>query len=375
MKIAFLASRNSIHTVRWVNAMADRGHEVHLISLHHDGDPLVPKVRFHPLFFPAPYGYLLNVPALRRVLRKISPDILSTHYATGYGILARLTGFHPYVLSVWGSDVLSFPRKSALHRALVVKNLESADHICSTSQAMAQTVRELAQGIPHLTVTPFGVEAEYFSPKNRSEKKHELVIGTVRNMDETYGVDILIRAFAGLREKLKREAPALAESVRLRIVGGGPRLEAYRSLARELGLERIAGFTGRVSHREVVDELRGMDVFVAVSRSESFGVGVLEASACGVPVLVSRVGGLPETVRDEVTGLIVPPEDVEAATAGLLRLVSDSALRAKLGKNGRDFVIQNYDWRKNIERMEGVFQSVAKSSPIAPAPISQRGAV
>src|SRR5690554_360819 len=122
MRIALLAKRESIHTVRWVNALADRGHEVHLVSALPSGEPLDDRVTFHLLPIRPPAGFLLNVPALRSVLDRIQPDLLNTHYASGYGTLARLSGFHPNVLSVWGSDVFDFPEKSPLHRLVIVGN-------------------------------------------------------------------------------------------------------------------------------------------------------------------------------------------------------------------------------------------------------------
>src|SRR5690625_2349445 len=111
MKVAFLGKRHSIHTVRWVNALAQRGHNVHLISSVGDGEPLDRRVTFHRLFFPPPSGFFLNSLQLQCLLKAIQPNVLNTHFASGYGTLARISGFHPNVLSVWGSDVYSFPEK------------------------------------------------------------------------------------------------------------------------------------------------------------------------------------------------------------------------------------------------------------------------
>lgn len=98
-----------------------------------------------------------------------------------------------------------------------------------------------------------------------------------------------------------------------------------------------------------------MDVFCAPSLSESFGVAVIEASACETPVVVSNVGGLPEVVIDEVTGFIVEPKHVEQLAEKILILVNDQSLRKQMGAAGRKFVLENYAWEKNVDTMESIY--------------------
>ena len=144
MRIALLANGASIHVVRWANALTEHGHEVHLVSSRHDRDQLAAGVRCHKLPFAPPAGYFLNVLHVRRALKVIRPDVLNTHFASGYGTLGHLSGFTPNVLSVWGSDVYEFPDRSRLHRSLIEANLRSATWVCSTSHVMAERVRALA---------------------------------------------------------------------------------------------------------------------------------------------------------------------------------------------------------------------------------------
>ncbi len=126
MRITYLAAGHSIHTVRWVNALADRGHEIDLITMHRPSPlfPICPSVRVRVLPVRAPAGYFLNAPFLRRMLRADKPDLLHAHYAIGYGTLSRLCGFSPTVLSVWGSDVYGFPYQSKRKEVLLRSNGE-----------------------------------------------------------------------------------------------------------------------------------------------------------------------------------------------------------------------------------------------------------
>jgi len=143
MRIALLAGLTSIHTIRWANGLAERGHEIDIITCHSGGDPLLEKATVHKLPYKPPQGYFLNKFSLRKILASIQPDVLNAHYASGYRTLARLSGFHPCVLLVWGSDVYDFPEKSFLHRICIEccsKNLLFADVVCSTSHVMTKFI-------------------------------------------------------------------------------------------------------------------------------------------------------------------------------------------------------------------------------------------
>ena len=94
------------------------------------------------------------------------------------------------------------------------------------------------------------------------------------------------------------------------------------------------------------------------SRAEAFGVAALEAQACGLPVVASNVGGLPEVVRDGETGLLVPPEAPQALAAALMTLIQDPQLRADMGRNGREWVLERYEWRHNVDEMLGIYERV-----------------
>jgi glycosyltransferase involved in cell wall biosynthesis len=360
MRIALLAPGSSIHTARWTNALVDRGHEVHLISWHPPLHQIDPEVRLHHLPFRPPVGYFSNAPVAARLVRQIAPDLLHAHFASGYGTLGRLTRFHPYILSVWGSDVYDFPRKSPLHAGLLRANLAAADRVCSTSHAMAEQTRSVSPDLARISITPFGIDPEAFSPRPERQNPEHVTVGTVKTLKDKYGIDILIRAFAQARSTLTRSEPELAERLRLLIVGGGPKRESLVRLAGELGVDHVTEFTGEVSHAEVPAELARLDLYVAVSRldSESFGVAVLEASACGLPVLVSDVGGLPEVVLNGITGVVVERENVDETAAAIGSMLRDPAQLRRMGQAGRAHVLRSFQWSDSVTIMESVYDEV-----------------
>ncbi|MFG3502814.1 glycosyltransferase [Pseudomonas sp. NPDC047963] len=362
MKIALLSGASSIHTVRWANGLNAAGHEVHVISQHKPCDSLDERVVLHQFPFRGTLGYFTMVPKVRRLLNQIRPDIVNAHYASGYATTARFVRYRPWLLSVWGSDVYDFPYKSPLHRWLVRSNLMAADAVASTSICMAEQTRSLAPTLAEICITPFGVDTSAYkniAAVNESNDR-QLIVGTVKTMASKYGIDTLIDAFALLVNKLQVTHVDLANRLMLRLVGGGPELEEYRKRAVRFGVAEKIEFVGRVPHTQVPEKLAGLDIYVALSRldSESFGVAIIEAGAAGRPVVVSDAGGLPEVTLQEITGLIVPRENPQAAADAIERLVLDPQLRQQLGLAGREHVEKNYNWPACVEKMAEVYRQV-----------------
>jgi len=357
LTIALLAGIGSIHTTRWANALADRGHDVHLITLHRGGDIISEKVNVHRLPFLGNKGYFLNVPFLRKLLRKFKPDLLHAHYASGYGTLGRLSGFHPYMLSVWGSDVYDFPYQSPFKMRLLQKNLEAADLIASTSYVMAKQIHKICKG-SRTHITPFGVDTELFKPSASPKNKVTVTIGTVKKLAFKYGIDTLIKGFAEARNFLAKNNKHTASKLRLLIVGGGEDRKPLERLVDSLNIVDVTEFTGAVPHALVPEYLNKLDIYIAASRSESFGVAILEASACALPVIVTDVGGLPEVVEAEVTGKIVERDDYIALVKAIEQLVIDKSLRKSMGQAGLQRVMTHYTWRESVSIMENVYRKV-----------------
>lgn len=358
MKIVLLSAANNIHTVKWANGLARSGVHVHVISLHGVTQDFDPRVSVHLLPFKAPLGYLLNVLALRKLLKQLQPDLLNAHYATGYGLLSVLACQHcPNVISLWGSDIYLFPKKSGVHSWLLNQILSRANAIFSTSYCMQNELNEqsMAKGVP-VYITPFGVNTDLFKsmPAIRSEngQRSKVVIGTVKSLKHIYGIDVLLHAF----ERLVKQMPEC--KFELQIYGEGVEADSLAKLTAELGITNQVVFGGFVPNTEVPQILNQFDLYVALSRSESFGVAVLEASSCELPVLVSDADGLCEVVSDRTTGLIVPIDDVESTTAALKELVMDPNKRRSYGLEGRKNVVGKYSETACIDTMIAAYKHV-----------------
>src|SRR5882762_3162302 len=351
-RICLLANLAVPHSVRWANHFRGKGYEVHVFSVG-EGHGVLEGIRVHRLLekLPLKLDYFREVRRVRDLVTAIRPAFVHAHYASGYGTLGRLIGFHPYIVSVWGSDVYEFPNRSPLHRWLLKRNLAAVDYLCSTSRDMARETGKYTS--KPVLITPFGVDCEVFSPRRDSvSEEKEFVVGTVRSMERSYGIDILLKAFKLLTDRHP------SSPCRLVIVGGGTLEAEYKRLAQRLGLGRRVHFAGRVTHDRVPEYLRSFSVFVALSRWESFGVAVLEASSCGIPVVVTNVGGLPEVVVDGTTGIVVPPKDEGAAAQALEALLLAPSLRERMGRAGQRWVQQSCRWDENARIMEDLYERV-----------------
>jgi len=284
--------------------------------------------------------------SLRQLYRKYKPNIVHAHYATSYGLLGKLLFHKKYFISVWGSDVYDFPRKSVLHKLIFSRIVSSVHQLFSTSHDMAKELSKYTS--KSICVIPFGINVDLFQPEPKKNNSEIKVIGTVKSLEKVYGIDRLIRATA----ELKDEFPNLE----CHIYGEGSQKEELMTLSKELGIESTVHFKGYVNNEKLPEVLREFDVFCVLSRQESFGVAAVEAQACGIPVVATKVGGLPEIVVDGETGFIVEEEHGEIVNK-IAQLLSNDQMANEMGRNARRSVLEKYDWEMNLETLKNYYRS------------------
>lgn len=363
MKIIFLGGAGSIHTIRWVNSLSEKGLEVILVSLKGEVETIGKindNVKVIYLPFGTKLGYYLNVFALKKIISKEKPDLINAHYASGYGTLGRLSGFNKKLLNVWGSDVYDFPNESKLKKRIIEKNLKNYTAIASTSYCMAEeTKKYLENKSKEIFITPFGVDTEKFKNLNIEKKENEITIGIVKTLTEKYGIEYLIKAIKELENILDIEN---YKKIRLLIYGKGELKNKLEDLTKELQIEDKVIFKGYISNEDVPKALNEMDIFVVPSilDSESFGVAAVEAMACEVPVIVSDVDGLKEVVVNNETGFVIPKKSSKEIANKIKILIENNDIVKKFKKNARDRVLKLYDWNKNVENMIKIYKELLK---------------
>lgn len=337
--IMIVANASSTHTIRWANALYEKGYAVTLVTQHPPISGLKKEVALINLPYKGMKGYFLNVFELRRLYFEIMPDVIHAYFASGYGTLLANTRLN-YYISVWGSDVYIYPKKNLINKLLLMRSLEKATYIFSTSEAMK--VETLNYTSKPIHVIPFGVDVRKYDKESLAN--NQITIGIAKVLDEIYGIDILIKAFS----KVKK---ASSKDVRLRIAGDGPSRQALETLTNKLGISESVEFLGWLDLDCIAEFYKSLDVFCVPSYSESFGVVAVEAGAASLPSVVSDVGGLPEVVLNNETGYVVPAGDVESFADKIFILIEDESLRDRLGKAARERVESHYQWNVNVDEM------------------------
>lgn len=367
MRILLISDVDSPHTQQWVSGLVGRGLEIGIFSLRDERlgwtDDL-PQVRVlyarTPTYFPA-LGVLNNInlftygPSLRRAVRDFRPDLIHAHNLGNHGLVAALAGVQPLLLSAWGSDIFSHPHRSWFHHYWTRYTLRRGQRILATSKVLAEeTAKYCEQAV---ALTPFGIDTQRFAPRPRKHRfgAGKLLLGSVKSLEPVYNHAWTLRCFAQLCRQLPEVPLALV------LVGKGSLADALRGLAAELGVAEKVHFTGLIPYAQIPEILAEIDIFVNVSKRESFGVAVLEASATERPVVATRVEGLPEVVEEGRTGFLIPLGDDATFVRTLERLVQQADLRRELGRAGRKFVQQHYEKEACIDRMIAIYQETLAS--------------
>jgi glycosyltransferase involved in cell wall biosynthesis len=358
MKICFIAPSGNYHTIKWVNWFLNKGHEVHVISFMPD------KIEGSTLHYidagveisdldSKKIKYLLHGKDVRKIINKMKPEIINVHYATSYGAVAAISGITNYILSIWGSDVYDFPRKSVFHKLLLIFSLNRATYLFSTSNAMAKVGEKYTK--KEFEITPFGVDMELFNPNKCNRNKdcsNEFVIGTVKKIDPKYGIDYIIKAVKIINE-IRPELPLV-----VKIAGKGEFETEYRNLARSLGVEDRIKWLGFISQERAAQEWANMDIAVIPStmESESFGVSAVEAEACGTAVIISDIPGLMEATKPGISCVVVPRKNEKALAKAIIDLYDHPDKRIQMGYEGRKYVVEQFELNRCFEKPLKLFE-------------------
>lgn len=369
MKILLLADPSNPHTIRWANSLSEKGIDIFLFGLaKYDKNVFNDNIKVESLKTPAGIKaklsgnilkgiYFSAIPKLKKVIRAFKPDVLHAHYAGSNGFIGAIANYHPFILSVWGIDINIFPNTSFLHKRIINYTLQKADKILATSNSLKLETNKYTD--KNITVTPFGIDTSIFKPSEEVKKDDEIIIGTVKRLESKYGIDQLLKVFAVLKKKY----PGL--NLKLLLVGEGSKRRELEELTDKLKIKDETIFAGIVPFDRISEYHNKIDIEVYLSHTESFGVSVLEAQACGNPAVVNNVGGLPEVIIDGETGFTVSPGNIDETVHAVSKLIEDKKLREQMGKRGRENVINRYNWNDNVEQMISIYKKIIKENESA----------
>jgi N-acetyl-alpha-D-glucosaminyl L-malate synthase BshA len=315
-------------------ALARRGHEIHFITYQQPFrlPAFLPHVFFHevdvvryPLFEYPPYDLALAV-RMHEVVREHGLDLLHAHYAIPHATSAWIAREMleddgtsvKLITTLHGTDITLVGQDPSFQR-ITKFSIERSNGLTAVSRYLKQETYNAfgctgcAVEVIHNFVDPAVYDRAAYRPLLREQVADgRAVVMHVSNFRPVKRVRDIVRIFA----QVQREVPSV-----LVMVGDGPERVLAEQEARALGVHDVTHFLGRID--AVAPLLANADLFLLPSQSESFGLSALEALACGVPVVASRVGGLPEVVDDGVTGVLCDLGDVDAMAAASIRILRD----------------------------------------------------
>ena len=373
MKICYLADAGSIHTQRWVKYFADNGHEVHLISFRSFGDSNIENVKLHLLkrlhpqirFISFPTNLFFEMIQVRKLIKKIKPDIVHAHYVTDYGFRGALTGFHPFVVSAWGSDVLRAPKESKMSKYTVLYTLKKADVITTTAEFMGSYLsNEFKVPKSKIIRIPWGIYLKIFNNDYKEEvkgAKEDFKIGddspiilSNRHMAPQYEIQCIIDSIPYVTKKYPN-----AIFVFIRGYGSMGFENEMKVRAKKLGVINNTRFISRLMPpKEMAVFLNASDMFISIPKTDQFGSSIMEGMACGAIPIVSTIKVYKQYLEDEKNAFFVNPESPEEIAEKIIYCIEHPELKEKILKMNRKIIEEKEDWNKNAKKMEELYENL-----------------
>ncbi|UCH83842.1 MAG: glycosyltransferase, partial [Candidatus Latescibacterota bacterium] len=326
-----MGDARQVHIARWAAHLIDSGYDVTTASL----EPItgVPgdckRIRI-PSALPDFVRYPTAVPAVRRIIHRFKPGVINAHFAPNYGVIAAMSGFQPWVLSTWGSDIMLLPQRSAFHSARTRFVINRASYITSDADVMSERLVELGADPKRIITFPFGVDRNIFSPLPRTgtDNSDAPRVLSTRKIESIYNLDIIVAAWPEVAKSL--------DASTLTIAGTGSLAGKIREEAEQSGAARTIAFVGDITHDGMPRLLREHDIFLSIASSDTTSVSLLEAMACGLFPIVSDIPANREWIRHGENGLLVPPRDSHLLARAIVDAWDDRDLRDAAKKRNAD---------------------------------------
>src|SRR5688572_2589385 len=349
--------------------LAVRGHDIHFISY---ALPirlsLSDRILFHevevlsyPLFEYPPYDLVLAT-KMAEVTARYNLDILHVHYAIPHSISAYLAKMMltdrkiPFVTTLHGTDI-TLVGNDRSYLPITRFGIEQSDAVTAVSQYLRQRTIEEFQIERPISVIPNFVNCDTYSRategslRRRYAKDGESIFIHISNFRPVKRVEDVIGVFARVRQ----ECPA-----KLLLVGDGPERPKAEWLADTQGVSQDVLFLGK--QNEMAPLLSIADILLLPSENESFGLVALEAMACEVPVVATKIGGLPEVVEHEEDGFLLGVGDVTGMANACLKLVKNAQLRDEMGRTARKHALRDFCSTKVVRHYEQLYLQTIEDS-------------
>jgi len=355
VRICLISNGESEHIRRLVTYLISKNHEVHLIAGRTNKIP-ANGVKVHPLA-KQPILWPFQV---KQLVTRIKPDIIDGHYASVYGFLAASTGFHPLVVTAWGSDILIQPQKNSFWKLITKYSLQKADIInCLFSLSVAEPAfTRLGIDVTKARTTLLGVDTSEFKPV-----KYDLELAGEMGLSSTLPLVINPRGFEPVYDYktffsaipiVLRELP---ETKFIALYKKGQR-RIGEILAEQMGITESVILIEWVPRSELPQLLSLASIYVSASVSDGASNSLFEAMACELAPVVTDIPANRPWIDDGKNGFLFPAGNSEVLADRIIHLLKNSALRIQFSKRCRQIVQEKAEQSKEMQKIEDIYREL-----------------
>jgi glycosyltransferase involved in cell wall biosynthesis len=375
MRLLYFSRDYTTHDHRFLSALAKTEHQVAYLRLERRGHqleeralpPEIEIVQWRGGKTPARWQDGIHLLSdLKKVLRQVKPDVILAGPIQRTAFLTALAGFRPLVSMSWGYDLLQDAERNAAWSWVTRVTLKRSAALvgdCNTIRQLA-----IAYGMPdeRIVTFPWGIDLEHFTPAKEGHLAEAALAGSetpftllsTRSWEPIYGVETIARAFV----KAAGEHPEL----RLALLGNGSQAGLLRRILATGGSNDANDYPrlltpGQIHYADLPHYYRSADLYISASHSDGTSISLLEAMACGCPVLVSDIPGNREWVQPGVNGWLFPDGDAQSLENAISLAVEQRESLPEMGRAARRIAEQRADWNLNFPQLERAFE-IAKNS-------------
>ena len=367
MRVCYVGNSVSIHDFRFIEKLVEKGYETHVVTLV---EPVkINGATYHkiPDYYYSLSSYknfvelMKSRNALKRIIKKIKPDIIHAGWIPSHGFLTAVSGFHPFLLMPWGSDILIKPKLSRISRIATKFTIKKANMLTCDAEFVKQEIIELS-GYPaeKIIVSPQGIDLKKFNHEKTDGSKIRIKLGwqdkkiliMTRNFEPIYGIKYFLRAIPDIIEEIS--------DVRIILCGDGSLGTEIKGYVRKNELIKYVHFAGFIKNEDLPNYLAAADVYVSSSLSDGTSLSLLEAMACGLPVVVTDVPANMEWVEDGKNGFVVPRRNAEKLKEKIVYLLQDERILNQFSKRNIEIARERANWDKNFEKLEWMYQQLSE---------------
>jgi glycosyltransferase involved in cell wall biosynthesis len=370
LRILYFSRDYTTHDHRFLTALSKTDHQVYYLRLERRGHqledrPLPPNIETVPWVGGQAttswqQGLKLFID-LKRVLDEIKPDLVQAGPLQRSALLVALAGFQPLVSMSWGYDLIHDAHRNTLWSWATRFSLQRSAVMIGDCDTIRQLAISFGMPDERIITFPWGIDLQHFTPEGKAYVQPEntspndtFTLLSTRGWEPIYGTDLIARAFAS--------AAGHHPGLRLVMLGNGSQAAVLRQIFTRSGVQDRVFFPGQISQADLPRYYRMADLYISASHSDGTSISLLEAMACGKPVLVSDIPGNREWVNPPENGWYFPDGDVNALTQGILHALVNRESLPEMGSNARQVTEVRANWQKNFAEMLRAYDRVLEST-------------